>query len=109
MDKKIYFQKFRQNYIDINQQIFQAHLEHDFDHVLRSLVQVGLVKDIPEAVEDGVDAARRDFRQLLAALLQEGDGHLDGVVGGPLEQQRQDFQGQDLVRNLSVNRQDIDF
>ena len=38
--------------------------------------------------------------QLLANLLEEGDGHLGAVVRGVLQQQGEDLQGQDLVRHL---------
>ena len=48
-----------------------TYLEHDLDHVLRPLVQQGLVQDVPQRLEDGVDAARGDLAQLLSGLLWE--------------------------------------
>ena len=57
-----------------------------------------LVQDMAQPVEDGGEAARRHLAQFLAALLQEADGHLHRVVGGVLQQQRQNLQRQQFVR-----------
>ena len=60
------------------------------------------MEDVPEPVEDGVDAPRRDFGQFLSAFLEESDSYLDGIVGGRLKEEGEDLQGQDLVCHLLV-------
>ena len=49
-----------------------------------------------------VDALRGEFGERLAALLQEADAHLHGVVRRLLQEQRQHLQRDDLVRLETV-------
>ena len=62
------------------------------------------MENVPEPVEDGVNAPRRDFGQLLSAFLEESDSYLDGIVGGRLKEEGEDLQGQDLVCHLLVDQ-----
>ena len=62
------------------------------------------MQHVAEALEDGMDPTGGDLTQLLPAFLEEGDGHLDRVVGRRLQQQGEDLQGQDLVRHLLVDQ-----
>ena len=69
----------------------QQYLEHDFNHVLCSLVQCALMKHVSEPLKYRVYSTWRHLTQLLANLLEEGDGNLGTVISGILQQQGQDL------------------
>lgn len=78
-------------------------LEEHLNHVLRSLVDVGLVKDVAELVEDGHGDGGLHLLEVLPDLLAEADGDLDAVVRRLVQQQQQDLAGQHLVLDLLVD------
>ena len=83
-----------------------AYLEHDLNHVLCPFVQSALMQHVSQPLKDGVDSTRGHLTQLLAHLLEKGDGHLCTVVSGVLQQQSQYLQGQDFMSNLNMTMQD---
>lgn len=94
-------------------------MHHDFDHVLRTLLDgVAIGEDRTETLEDRcktscmndpnfvhtVSSLRRHFRQHLAALFEERDRHLDGVVRGLLHEQDEHLEDEDLVRHALIGQ-----
>jgi hypothetical protein len=81
-----------------------AHLEQDFNHVLHTLIDIGFVEDIPELVENGIRDLRVHFLQVLSDFPGETDCDFHAVVGGLVEQQKQDLRDKHLVGDLMVDK-----
>ena len=67
-----------------------AHGEEVLDGVDDALVERALVQHAAEALKDGREARGRERGERRARRLGKGDGDLDRVVRGRLEQQRRD-------------------
>jgi hypothetical protein len=79
-------------------------LEQNFDHVLGSLIDVGLVQDTTELVVDSHRDLRIELLDVLADLSHQTDGNLDAVVSGLVQQKQQNLGGKHLVSNLLVDQ-----
>lgn len=79
-----------------------SHLEQDFDHVLDTLIDVGLVKDMPELVKHGKRNRTAHFLQVLSHFSCQSHGYLNAVIGRFVKEEQENLGCKHFVRDLLI-------
>lgn len=79
-------------------------LEQNFNHVLNSLVNVGLVENVAELVEDGEGDLRVELFDVLTNFLHQAHGNLNTVISRLVQQEKQNLGGKHLMSDLLVDQ-----
>jgi hypothetical protein len=79
-----------------------AHLEEHLDHILHTLVDIGLMKDVSELVKHRECNGRVHFFQVLANFSGKPDCDFHTIVRGLVKEKQQNLSSQHLVSNLVV-------
>jgi hypothetical protein len=75
-----------------------------FNHILHALINFSFMKNGPENIKNSVKRPRTNFAQALPALLHKIDGDLDAVVGGLVEEEGEDLEGDHDSANVLVHQ-----
>lgn len=81
-----------------------ADLKEHLHHVLNSLVNIGLMKDVSEAIKNGMEGSGGSFLEILSGFSSHADSQFNRVGRGALEKQGKDLEGQNLMNNLLIHK-----
>lgn len=79
-------------------------LEEYLDHVLRTLVDISLVQNVPELIENSQGNRLRHFLQMLADFPCQPHRNLNTVIRRLVEQEKQNLSSKHFVNNLLVDQ-----
>jgi hypothetical protein len=79
-----------------------ANLKEYLDHILDSLIDVGLVQDTAELIEDCERDRATHFLQMLPDLPRKANSNLNTIICGLVEQQQQNLGCNNLVGHLLI-------